>query len=1287
MTGAGGDSQRKQAGPDYGMSGTGHTGEEPPAIAVLYVDDERSLLEPMKLTLEKHGHMQVETTTSAQDALDRISTRPFDVIVSDYQMPEINGIQFLRRLRGNGNTIPFILFTGKGREDAVIEAYDAGADFYLAKGGDPKAMFLDLTHKIREVVTRRRAEKALRESEERYRKVMEQSHDAIFIIRGSRFVFVNDRVSEISGYTKEELYDKEIWDLLHPEDRARVMENARSRLSGGPAPQTYEARVFTRDGEVRYLEFAVTTVTFGGETASLSSVRDITERKRAEDSLRRSEEKYRSIFTTFDDLYYQTDMHGIITVLSPSCKKITGWEPEELIGLQVLDLYPFPEQRKLLLNEMFTNGAVHDFEVTLRNKQGDHLSVSVTSHVVYDESGKPVALEGSLRDITERRRVEDALHASEERFRTLADFLPVMIFEMDREGKITFANRLAYPTFGAEPADVVAGVNMMDYVAPEERPKVTAALQALVRGETRRPAEYTLLRKDGSRFPAMIRTSVILDKSGTLTGYRGVIIDLTERKQQEAALRQSEESYRGLFNAVKDAIVILDRDAHVLDANRGAEEMFGRPPGSLTGDIIGELAAAGRNDPAALKELVSQAFREGTREFEFWARRRTGDEFLTEVRLYRTTYFGKEAVIGLAVDITERRRAENALRESEELFRTLFNNANDAIFLHEMLPGGSPGRYVMVNDIACSRLGYTREELLERSPPDIVAPGHVPVMAAISRTIRQRGHATFDAIHRRKDGTEFPVEISAHLFELRGRLLSLSIARDMTERRKMESELRASEQYLKTIFQSAQTGLLIIDPATRSITDANPAAARLIGADRQAIIGTSCDTYACYPARSGTTVPAGEVENAEGILVKANGRKIPILRTVVPVAISDRHYLLESIMDITDRKRAEDALQSAYLELEQKVRERTRELSELTSNLQNEILERNRVLDALAASEEKYRSLVERIQDIVFRVNRDGVITYLSPHVLSRMGISGDMPKISVFEIVPPEFHERLREYIAPAPNPRPVISGLELRLPLPRLGRTAILDVNASPVYDRDGAFDGYSGIARDITERTALQNQIASSLREKETLLKEIHHRVKNNMQVISSLLSLQAKMVKDVKSREIILESQNRVMSIALVHEMLYRSENLSRIRYADYLRKMTDTLLQSYGIPPGKVTVEIQAEDIVIPISKAIPVSLIVNELISNSLKYAFPKDRKGRILVRLSREGEQFSLVVGDDGVGLPDSFDMEHAETLGLQLVKSLAGQLAGTVALNRKNGTEFSIAFAIGQAAGEPYG
>ncbi|NMB77764.1 MAG: PAS domain S-box protein [Methanomicrobiales archaeon] len=1279
-----------------------------PPIAVLYVDDEPALLDPIRHYLEKRGGFSVDTITSVKGARQKMATKKYDVIVSDYQMPETDGITFLKQLREENNPIPFLIFTGKGHEDVVVEAYNAGADFYIPKGGNPKAMFLDLTQKINQIVTRRRSEEALFESEERYRKVVEQSHDGIFIFQGADLVFFNDRVTEMSGYSREELGSMDIWSIIHTEDLADLRKAERDQKHGRPAPKTYEVRIITKTGETRYLEIAIASLTFRGTDSILGSARDITERKYAEEALRKSEEKYRSIFDTFDDLYYQTDMSGIITSLSPSCKRITGWEPSELIGLQVLDLYPFPDQRKLLLATMFLNGAVHDYEVVLKNKKGEHLNVSVTSHVVRDESGNPVAIEGALRDITKRIRMENALHASEMRYRSLADFLPVMVFETDIRGMLTFGNRLIMPVFGIDPSAIGSDINVIDYIAPEDRERALENIRKVFAGEPRISNEYTLVKKDGTRFSTMINASAIVDeKSGEPVGMRGVIIDLTERKQ-----------------------------------------------------------------------------------------------------------------------------AEQALRDSEELFRTLFNSANDAIFLHLIQPDGKPGQYIMVNDVACSRLGYTREELLTMSPFDVVSLSHIPNIGGITREMQKNGKATFDAIHRRKDGTEFSVEINAHLFDLKGTKMSLSIARDITERKQMEDAIRASEHrlhaiidgaaiplfvinrnheiiywnralarytgvpeekikgtrdawkpfyddprplladlvlennisgiamwykgqylqssvtpgayevtgyfdkigkngtwmhmtaivirddrgeiigalqtleditdrrnaekeliasetYLKTIFNSVQTALVIIDPETHRIFDLNPAAVALIGADRDALINTPCQQGIC-PIKAGRC-PITDMHlqfvNTEQLVITTNGKKIPVTKTIVPVTIAGKKYLLENILDNTDRKLAEDAMQRAYFELEQKVDERTKELSRLTENLKNEIAERNRVMIALTVSEEKYRSLVEQTNDLVFHINDKGEITYISPNIHTILGIPdsvilGKNPTDFMTEASRPAF-VRMHEQNVSRQEP---VSGIELAF-FDKDKNTRIFEINGTPHIDPAGKFIGFSGIARDITYKKALQDEIAASLKEKEILLKEIHHRVKNNMQVISSLLNLQAKMVKDARSREAIQESQNRVMSIALVHEKLYQSRSLAQIDYSEYIKKMTENLLDSYNVHPGKVQLRVEAESVILPITKAIPVSLIINELLTNSLKYAFPDDRTGIIGVRFGKEGDQYILTVWDNGIGLPAGFVWDKTDTLGLQLVSSLVGQLSGTIRFSGEGGTEFRITFTVDAQAGEHNG
>jgi len=218
---------------------------------------------------------------------------------------------------------------------------------------------------------------------------------------------------------------------------------------------------------------------------------------------------------------------------------------------------------------------------------------------------------------------------------------------------------------------------------------------------------------------------------------------------------------------------------------------------------------------------------------------------------------------------------------------------------------------------------------------------------------------------------------------------------------------------------------------------------------------------------------------------------------------------------------------------------------------------------------------------------------------------------------------------------------------------------------------------IAKLSEQITKAEEQIKTSLEEKKVLLKEIHHRVKNNLQVISSLLNLQSRYIKDKQALEMCRESQNRIKSMAFVHEKLYQSKDVARIDLTGYIRELATNLCRLYGVNSNAVAVKINIEDISLGVDLAVPLGLIINELISNSLKYAFPKGKKGEIRIDLRSDNDRkFTLTVSDNGVGFPKDLDFRNTKSLGLQLVCTLINQIYGTIELDRSRGTEFEITF-----------
>ncbi|MFO7891784.1 MAG: histidine kinase dimerization/phosphoacceptor domain -containing protein, partial [bacterium] len=220
---------------------------------------------------------------------------------------------------------------------------------------------------------------------------------------------------------------------------------------------------------------------------------------------------------------------------------------------------------------------------------------------------------------------------------------------------------------------------------------------------------------------------------------------------------------------------------------------------------------------------------------------------------------------------------------------------------------------------------------------------------------------------------------------------------------------------------------------------------------------------------------------------------------------------------------------------------------------------------------------------------------------------------------------------------------------------------------------------LQKELSERKQAEKKIKQSLEEKEILIKEIHHRVKNNLQVVSSLLYLQSRKTNNKKTNELFIESQTRIRSMALIHEMLYQADYIMNIDFSNYIKDLISYLFHSYEINRNIISTKITVDDIFLNINKAIPCGLILNELISNSLKHAFPKGKDGTISVTMTSDKQkEITLIIQDDGIGFPQDLQLEKTDSLGLQLVKTLTNQLGGTITLHENNGSKFLIKFKI---------
>jgi PAS domain S-box-containing protein len=352
------------------------------------------------------------------------------------------------------------------------------------------------------------------------------------------------------------------------------------------------------------------------------------------------------------------------------------------------------------------------------------------------------------------------------------------------------------------------------------------------------------------------------------------------------------------------------------------------------------------------------------------------------------------------------------------------------------------------------------------------------------------------------------------------------------------------------------------------------------------------------------------------------------------------------------------------------------ELNQRIAELEKSNIEGEKAKKEIQKSYEFYLTLFEEFPALIWRANVDAECDYFNKNWLAFTGktMAQEVGDGWTKGVHPEDFDYCLDIYLT-AFKARKSFS-MEYRL-LHNSGEYRwILDLGM-PFYDLNNDFAGYIGSCYDISEQKKLVKQLERSLDEKEILLKEIHHRVKNNLMMISSLLNLQSGYIKDKASKDIFKESQNRARSMALIHERLYNSSDLKKIDFSEYITLLATKLLHSYVADPSLIKLKINVENIFLDINTAIPLGLIVNELITNSLKHAFPNGRKGEINVVLHKKDEEYEFTVEDNGIGFPKDIDYQNTESLGLQIVTNLTGQIDGKIEkLDANPGTEFKINF-----------
>lgn len=1007
---------------------------------------------------------------------------------------------------------------------------------------------------------------------------------------------------------------------------------------------------------------------------------------KTEIKLKESEKQYRSILENIQDAYVRVNTDGRIIMVSPSAASMYGFDsPQEMIGIPAISLYKNPERRSVVLGDLKKEVQVGDFEGEALRKDGTSFWVSISIQFIYDDEGQIQGTEAFIRNITQRKKAENEIKKSENYYKAIFEHTGAATVIIEEDTTISLANA-EFERLSGYPREEIQGKrSWTEFVVKEDLEKMK---------------EYHRLRRINNRKAPTIYEFRFIDKSGDVKNIRldiGMIpdtkksvaslLDITESKKSESRLLKSQEhlkkrdeEFRNFIDGAPAAIAMFDTQMRYIaaslrwieDYTLQGQEIYGKSHYDIFPEITDELKNVHK------RVLAGSILRSDDDEFV------RADGTIQYIRWEARPWYSSSDEIGgiiiFSEDVTERKRLEKSLMERELNFRSLAENANYGIVVVT-----GEGHHLYANQEASEITGYTIKELLNTHIKDMVHPDTLDeITANIKRRIEGAdAPATYETLVLRKDKEVVPVEVSASKTTWKGQDADLVILRDISHRKKAEKSLKKSLERFRAVAKSAVDAIVTTD-SEGNIIFFNHSLTTIFGYSKDEITGEPLTIL--MPERfkkkyleelrkykkSGKHRLVGKTVSTNGL--KKDGTEFPFEMSLSAWGSGEKTYFTAIIRDITRQKIAEEQMQDHLKKL----------------NIINKVISTaNRTSDINSLLKEVLTSTMDLLEF------ESGGIYLLEENT----GFS----ELAYYENLPGEFLEKVKRlkvdvepYSTVYGQGTPIYNYIQIKpeietiygfkaaatVPIFSAGKV----IGSLNVISKEKSF--ITDLEKDILESIGIQTgtviarmyseeAIKESLREKEALLTEIHHRVKNNMQIISSLLNLQSQYVEgDQMAADVLKESQNRVKSMAMVHEKLYQSDNLTEIKIDDYIKRLVSDLFYSYNILQDQINPLIDVEKIRFNMETAIPCGLIISELVTNSLKHAFPEKRKGEIRVSLKILNNKYVLVVSDDGVGLPNELDFKKTNTLGLKLVDSLVNQVDGEIELDKSHGAEFTIIF-----------
>ena len=1244
-----------------------------------------------------------------------------------------------------------------------------------------------VTHK--EITNERAAVKKLEENEARFRALVEQGNDVLFVLSPEGTpTYISPSIENVLGYTAEEAKRIDIFSSVHPDDIPHVQTELGKCLEQPGVPiHVTPARMKHKDGSWRWFDGTITNMLHDPAINGIvDNFHEITHRVEMEEKLNQARKRYKSIIQSIDGVFWEAKIDTFeFTFISPQVKKMLGYSPEEWLAEP--DFWKnriHPKDRDFAVNYCHhetVKGKNHEFEYRFKKADGSYLWLKDVVSVI-KKDGRPELLRGLLLDITDRKEHEKLKRAEQEKYRSIFENSLVAFMVTKPDGSIIEANRAACNLFGYT-EDEIRDIGRNGLIDPES-PQLSEKLRE--RAETgSATGELIAIHKSGDKIPCEFSSVIFKDINGdTLSTV--MMVDITDRKYYQENLLSANAMLKERIREQRCIYTISQLDEQKLSIESLLSKAVDIIP--LGFQYPGHAAVSIR-----WKEQLYQTenFRDTPWQLNEKSRRFKDAPFLITVcyiegkpQSDHSLFSDEERALlasvkdQLAVKI-EKILQKKELQQRNDYIAATINNLPIGVSTHKI----SDGKITVTNPKFEEIYGWPKESF------DSILGFYEHVYPDEENQKNQKERIlsdmeSGDPERMQWNGIEITTQrgrkkiINAKNISLPEQGLMISTVVDVTAEKEREKRLREL-----SLVASKTTDAVIITDAEEKITWVNNALTTLSGLKIDECRGLNLLDLLQGP----------DTDNAEKKRIKqAITRKESVEEAVLSYKKDGSSYWLEIKIDPIFNKKGQcthfiaivrDATEKIEREQELKrTLERYEIVSKATSDtiwdfdladdmmLYNNNIHimfgykhgevsnvaswwRNKIhpddqlhvsqalRNAIAFKEDRfqmeyrfrcadgtYKNIYDRaflikdesdepvriigamqditnmveeqeqmklLQSVVTNTNESVIISeanpdsrpgrnivYVNNAFTAMTGYTADetISHSTDFLIGATTNSEKRQEFLSVLKKGR--ISEME-NIYYRKDGGKIWVHTSGVPVENRSGVCTHWVFISRDITDQKAQEEKILSSLKEKETLLAEIHHRVKNNLAVVSSLMELQSMNSENSELQSQLMSSVLRIKSMATIHEQLYQSNSFSKLQFSKGLKQLIQNVIDTLQTNT-RIELEFDLDDVELSINQGIPCSLLVNEIVTNILKHGFGYRNTGRISVVLRQAGDMIFVEVKDDGCGLPDDFGVSENNSMGLQLIELLTQQLKGEKDFHSgKYGTTFTLKFSKHEGKG----